>query len=160
MILSLNDEQVFRRTLAHTATITKTFCCLFCFWVFWLCWSSDPVCSVIPISPLWNHINQWNRGRESWVSVVMEEIIISAVIIILLYHCWLYVVVVVNRITIQPKAGNAAYHTRGLPSLFKSLFNVFIITYLSLSIQKKMLCTQNQPIQIDTFFINFHFLFK
>ena len=88
------------------------------------------------------------------MSVVMEEIIISAVIIILLYHCWLYVVVVVNRITIQPKAGNAAYHTRGLPSLFKSLFNVFIITYLSLSIQKKMLCTQNQPIQIDTFFIH------
>ena len=93
------------------------------------------------------------KPRAWVVSVVMEEIIISAVIIILLYHCWLYVVVVVNRITIQPKAGNAAYHTRGLPSLFKSLFNVFIITYLSLSIQKKMLCTQNQPIQIDTFFI-------
>ena len=24
-------------------------------------------CSVIPISPLWNYINQWNRGREWWV---------------------------------------------------------------------------------------------
>ena len=98
------------------------------------------------------------------VSVVMEEIIISAVLIILLYHCWLYVVVVVNRITIQPKAGNAAYHTRAPLFVQKptsSLFNVFIITYLSLSIPKnKMLCTQDQPIQIYTFFINIHFLFK
>ena len=94
----------------------------------------------------------------------LEEIIISAVIIILLYHCRLYVVVVVNRITIQPKAGNAAYHTRAPLFVQKptsSLFNVFIITSLSLSIQKKkMLCAQDKPIQIYTFFIHFHFLFK
>ena len=42
---------------------------------------------------------------------------ISAVVIILLYHDRACVVAAINRITIQPKAGNAAYHTGGEPAL-------------------------------------------
>ena len=59
------------------------------------------------------------------MSVAMEKIIISAFIIILLYHRSSNVVVVVNRITIQPKAGSAAYHTRGFLFVQKQVYSMF-----------------------------------
>ena len=64
---------------------------------------------------------------------------ISAVVIILLYHDRACVVAAINRITIQPKAGNAAYHTGGEPALLcpnlsKSLFNVSLVASYSLSL--------------------------
>ena len=65
---------------------------------------------------------------------------ISAVVIILLYHDRACVVAAINRITIQPKAGNAAYHTGGEPALLcpnlsKSPFKVSLVASYSVFTQ-------------------------